>query len=306
MRHAVLIMTHGDMAITEQCLRALDDKRFDFYIHIDKKTQIENLQDGMLGICKYSRVVLTERIPVYWGHHSVTRALIVLLKACINSKYDYDYIHLLSGTDLPLKTPDEIDSFFEKHEGSEFIRIWDSNGEQNGEANWRMKYRYPLVPYYKRTRFKCLNDLQKLIISRIIRFPRKKGTSILRDSDYRVFCGEQWFSITSEFARHILRKADQLIPYFEDCYCADECFVATIIKNSPEYKKRLSGIFTRKIDFSRGDPYIWKNTDFDYGVLTQTNSLFARKFSTAHFDIVERLIQEIEHRRRQKKDNACL
>lgn len=37
MKHAILVMGHGNLSIVEKYMQILDDERFDFYIHIDKK-----------------------------------------------------------------------------------------------------------------------------------------------------------------------------------------------------------------------------------------------------------------------------
>ena len=39
MRHALLVMGHGNLNIMKKYMEILDDERFDFYIHIDKKSK---------------------------------------------------------------------------------------------------------------------------------------------------------------------------------------------------------------------------------------------------------------------------
>ena len=40
MKHAILVMGHGNLSIVEKYMQILDDERFDFYIHIDKKVRM--------------------------------------------------------------------------------------------------------------------------------------------------------------------------------------------------------------------------------------------------------------------------
>ena len=40
MKHAVLVMAHGDLTILKYMMQSMDDERFDFYIHIDKKSNV--------------------------------------------------------------------------------------------------------------------------------------------------------------------------------------------------------------------------------------------------------------------------
>ena len=54
MRHAILVMGHGNLNIMKKYMEILDDERFDFYIYIDKKSK----DDGqwLAGGCKKSKV----------------------------------------------------------------------------------------------------------------------------------------------------------------------------------------------------------------------------------------------------------
>ena len=53
MRHAILVMGHGDLNIMKKDMEILDDERFDFFIHIDKKSK----DDGqwLAEVCKNQR-----------------------------------------------------------------------------------------------------------------------------------------------------------------------------------------------------------------------------------------------------------
>lgn len=60
MRHAVLVMGHGNLSIMKKYMEILDDERFDFYIHIDKKSA----DDGhwLANVCKKSKVFSQKEI----------------------------------------------------------------------------------------------------------------------------------------------------------------------------------------------------------------------------------------------------
>lgn len=116
-------------------MEILDDERFDFYIHVDKKSA----DDGhwLTDICKKSKVFFTDRIPVYWGHHSQTQTEMILLKAAVKANIPYDYYHLISSVDMPLMTPGEIDDFFEKireKSSLEYLEMGINMVKQTGEC----------------------------------------------------------------------------------------------------------------------------------------------------------------------------
>lgn len=299
MKHAFIVLAHGNTTVLEKCMRVLDDTRFDFYIHIDKKTELtDELCNRLRSSCVNSNVyILDNRVSVIWGYYSMSVAEFNLMTAVVDSNCDYDYVHLISGSDFPLMTPNELDSFFEINKGKEFVRIWGKNGEQNGEGNWRMNYRYPFLKFFKRTGNKYLDKFQKLLYSRILRFPRKKGTNIIRDANYKVYSGDQWFSFTGDFVKYMVSQKEYLFPFCKDCYIVDESIPSTLIRNTAGFKDHHCNFFTRKIDWTRGRPYVWEDTEYDYKMLIDSKAVFARKFSVDQIGIVDKLAEELERRK---------
>lgn len=59
-------------------------------------------------------------IDVRWGDISLIQVEFFLFKTAY-CKGNYSYYHLISGSDLPLKTQDEIHAFFDAHYPTEFI-----------------------------------------------------------------------------------------------------------------------------------------------------------------------------------------
>ena len=53
MRHAILVMGHGNLNIMKKYMEILDDERFDFYIYIDKKAKM--MVNGLRGGVKNQR-----------------------------------------------------------------------------------------------------------------------------------------------------------------------------------------------------------------------------------------------------------
>ena len=294
MKHAILVMGHGNLSIVEKYMQILDDERFDFYIHIDKKSA----DDGryLADICKKSRVFFTERIPVYWGHHSQTQTEMILLKEAYNSNRGYDYYHLISSVDMPLMTPGEMDDFFRKGRGKEFVLLF------NGEADWRMHYRYPFIIKYKRSKYEVISKVKKAVISRVLRFKRYPGTDIVRDKGWKVYAGDAWWSLTNDFVKTLVESADEMLKYWLDCYVSDECYVATMIMHTPGYSEKLAKSTTREIDWQRGFPYTWGTEECDFKLLEKSTAVFARKFSPDKMDIVNRLYNELMRRKRNEEE----
>lgn len=102
-KHAYLILAHKNFNQLKSLLKLLDHERNDIYVHIDRKAQSFDQQE-FNSVCRYSRLLfIGDRHDVNWGGVSVMRAEISLLANA--TKYGkYDYYHLLSGMDLPIKS----------------------------------------------------------------------------------------------------------------------------------------------------------------------------------------------------------
>ena len=128
-RHAYLILAHHHFGQLRKLIMLLDDPRNDIFVHVDKKAAFN--PEEWTGLCRHSRLsFLKERICVSWGGVSIMRSELALLKEATSSG-EYDYYHLLSGMDLPIKDQDTIHAFFDAHSGTEFINFW------NFGCRWR-------------------------------------------------------------------------------------------------------------------------------------------------------------------------
>ncbi len=78
-------------------------------------------------------------MSVSWGGYSQVQCEILLLKEAI--EHNYDYYHLMSGVDLPIKTNKEIHEFFIKNKGKEFISF--DKKATKSSIRERIIYYYP-------------------------------------------------------------------------------------------------------------------------------------------------------------------
>ncbi len=62
------------------------------------------------------------RIDVTWGGFSLVRAELSLMKVA-NSYGTFGHFHLLSGEDFPVKSNNQLDTFFEEHPNNNFLEI---------------------------------------------------------------------------------------------------------------------------------------------------------------------------------------
>lgn len=193
-RHAYLVMVHNQPELLKMLLICLDHPAHDFYIHIDQK--VKDISAFQFTL-KHSSVHYTRRVNVSWGGYSLLRAELTLLKAA--TLEGYDYYHLLSGADLPLRSAQEIYNFFEENFGREFIHYCTPAFSSRESVAARVRYYHILQEKAGRG----TNMLGKLN-SLMLKAQKVLGVDRLCRSDLPVRCGANWFSITRELAQYLL------------------------------------------------------------------------------------------------------
>ena len=293
MRHAFLIIAHNNWWQLKQLIQLLDAQNHDIYIHIDKKSK-DFLKENFSDISSKSRVYFFQEYDVYWGGFSQVQVELFLFEKA--QKKQYDFYHLVSGVDLPLKNNQEIDDFFENHKGMEFVQYDEQKLKNDPEISRRTKYYHFLQNYRRRYSQKWKNDIFTfferilLVMQMIFRINRVKNL------DWEIKYGSNWVSITNDLVEEIIRQKQKIIEVFSCTNCSDELFVQTIAYNCG-FKDRIyqpeNGMIgnVRFIDWARGkngNPYTFTSQDKD--LLLENKNLFARKFSE---DIDKSIIQTI-------------
>lgn len=290
--HAYMIIAHNQFELLEKLIKALDDERNDIYVHIDAKVQDFDFEH-FSSLTKHSTVRFTdERVNITWGDESQVECEMVLLRNAVageNPNKPYNYYHLLSGVDLPIKSNDAIHSFFEANNGKEFIH-YSSNEVEQGSIN-RIKYYHILR--------KKRNTINKILAQIVLKFQKLFGVNRLKGTGIKVQKGANWFSITGDLAKYVVANQDKYRKIFSYSYCCDEVFIQTIVESS-DFKNKLympncnnnHDACMRLIDWNRGNPYVWKSADYDE--IMALPCMFARKFDmNVDSEIVDKILEGI-------------
>ena len=274
-KQAVLIMCHNDFYILEKSLELLDNEKFDFYIHVDIKSSDFDFEK-IKGIIKKGKIFFTERNNVIWGDYSQIETELLLLKTALRND-EYLYLHLISGSDLPIKKSNDILTYFYNNYPMEFIGYNSFNSIEKHMAD-RVRYFYFLDSDYR------TNENEKILLANSLKLQQKVGVDRLKNVDLEFRVGSNWFSITSDLAKYVISKEEMIKNIFSYGYCADELFLQTIVYNSSffanvckEYDDDNENC-KRLIDWKKGSPYIFKKDDFNF--IISSSTIFARKFST--------------------------
>ncbi|MCL2561210.1 MAG: beta-1,6-N-acetylglucosaminyltransferase [Rikenellaceae bacterium] len=236
----------------------------DIFVHVDEKsdiTQFAQIAD---------RVQFAEpRIDVCWGAYSQIEASLNLLKMPTSA----DYIALISGDTLPLRTDEQIKRYLGESGGREFV--YELPLRPSHPA--RLKYKYP--PGGKP------QGLVARLRQRLKLLPRNP----LFDTLPPLAFGSNWFVITPAFREYIfdfLRATPSYTEAFRHSHCGDELFFATLIEQSPFATRRDPRRYLY-VDWQTGPQYPRTLDESDFGQLLAAKSretdtehyLFARKFS---------------------------
>ena len=121
MKFAYLLLVHGNFNLLKELIGTLDSVDNDIFIHLDLKAGTIDTTP-FEDIAKYSKVIfINKRVDVKWGHISIVEATFNLLEESL--KGNYDYYHLLSGVDFPIKSNSYIKYFFLRNNGKEFVNL---------------------------------------------------------------------------------------------------------------------------------------------------------------------------------------
>lgn len=287
MKFAYLILAHGSFELLKELLKAIDAPENDIYVHLDRKAGDIDVAPFM-DVVKYSKLVfIRKRVNVKWGKISVVEATMNLFEEAAIG--EYDYLHLLSGVDFPIKSNGYIQQFFLEHQGKEFV------GFSKVHTPEEMKRRLVWYPFTRRDHSGVLIILD-WVNYKIAKLQIKWNWYRVSPLDH-IKTGSQWCSITRQLAVDIVGQRKQMIKRFKHIFAADETFIQTYLYENHLMDRvyHVDNEFEsccRYIDWNRGRPYVWQDEDFEE--LVNSPYLWARKFSEKNMNLIRRIADYIK------------
>jgi hypothetical protein len=276
-----------------------------FYIHVDRKSADFLDSPSLKPIMNRKNVsFLRDRIRVYWGGFSIVEATLRLLRKAVDEG-EFQYAVLLSGQDFPIKSNRHIESFFEAHDGKEFIsytplptKEWGGWGPfimERFEYYWRVDgvRRMLEMTGSKRLQRWGWSAYSRLTTSANRYIPSLKRKFLPGIAPYG---GATWFAISSRCATYVLNyllEHPEYCRFFARTLVPDELFLQTLILNSP-FRDHVTNDALRFTDWETGAPSPRVLTCDDFDRLIASDSLYARKFdSTKSPDIISKIRSQI-------------
>ncbi len=290
MINVFLITAHKNFDQLNKLLHLLATGDDHVIIHIDKRSD-ELFRDIKQAASQLKNVqILEKRYVVYWGSYNQIKATTALIKAASEIK-TVDYVHLISGQDLPAMDKVGMNQFLCENNGSEFIEciaLPNSKWNRNGGLDRIEMYWFDglLSRFTYRTH----------IIQNALKYRRNSKR-------YKFYGGANWFTLTAASIKWIsnyIADNPQYLRRYKFTRNADEIFVQTLLMMSPFASKIVSDDL-RYTNWHDGPefPRTLRKEDFDM-IFQSDNKLFARKFDEAvDRDIIDLVIDKVSERKEQ-------
>ena len=113
MQIAYLITAHFNFKQLARLMRRLEGDSSHFFLHIDKKSSVKDSELNLLRSIRNVQLISRDYV-VTWGTIGHVEATLCLMRAAAE-KMLFDRIVLLTGTDYPLQSSEEISTFFKNN-----------------------------------------------------------------------------------------------------------------------------------------------------------------------------------------------
>ncbi|GHA63687.1 beta-1,6-N-acetylglucosaminyltransferase [Pontibacter akesuensis] len=313
-----IILAHTNPEQLKRLVSRLSDGCSSFYIHIDKKSEI----NAFLACFENAAHVtfIPDRVDCIWGDFSQVEATLNLINEVISGGRE-GYTIFLSGQDYPIKSNREINAFLEKNSGFEFISL---EHKPIQKAHYLYKERveaykinisskrwdYVIVPYIfspidvKRTFAKFL--LRKVSVQDLLLSFKK------RKQPFAEHCkGPQWWAFSSntlhKIHSYVQDNKEELFSYYKHTIYSDEQFFHTILwelmKRDPDIRLKD---YLHYINWEREGvelPVTFDRNDIEELVSQPEDKLFARKFDARYdAEILDKLDKHLQQQCIAAKD----
>lgn len=290
--HAFLVMVHENSYSFFQNLKLMDSPEVDIYIHVDKKCNNFDYIRAR-NIIKLSELnFIANPVDVKWGGYSQILAELLLLKIAMQKK-EYDYFHLISGSDLLITPVDDIISRCDNSQKAIFLDCRKITKKDDIKLYQRVATPHVMVDWFGNK-----SKLKSLLARGIDKVQTNYRFFVLRqDEVYRrkltLFFGANWFSLPRDVVEYLLDQEPEIKSIFSNGRNVDELFVQTILGNVEAFKRRIVKP-QRFIDWSAGLAHPKTLTMDDYQRIMTSNAFFARKFDSAvDREVIDKIVLDV-------------
>jgi hypothetical protein len=292
MRVAYIILAHSHPENVARLAIRLTESGGVAAVHYDLKSPAVEFAAIETGLKSTPAALLVPRIEVGWGQWSIVQATLNAIQALEATEIPFDYVHLMSGADYPIRPLSWFDRFLSKSAGKEFIEAtnirkgtWIKDGLEHERYQYRHIHNWQTDPikfdrYWKRQQ------------------NRKQKREFLKGLD--PFLGAQWWTLTWNTCRQARGWSETpgVRQFFETVWIPDEMFFQTYVGNNISSADIAnSSVCLYQFD-DNGKPVVYYDDHLDY--LTRQKFFFARKLSPGAQKLRDGIDAELERLRQAK------
>jgi hypothetical protein len=268
---AFIILAHRDPDNVARLAERVGATGATVAVHYDRKASGADFAALHSRLAGSPNIVFAERVDVTWGQWSIVRATLNAIAALEATKIDFDYVHLMSGMDYPIRPIEWFDAFLTRYAGTEFVEavnIRERSWVRGGLEHERYQYLHVHNWQIEREKFERHWKRQR---------KGKQHRGFLDGLD--PYLGAQWWTLTWASCLGALRWSEDaaVVRYFQAVWIPDEMFFQTYVGNhvAPD---RIAELTLTLYQFDpEGFPIVYYNDHADY--ITHTNFFFARKIA---------------------------
>lgn len=266
-RVGFVMLAHTALHRAEQVARYWARHGCPVVIHVDAATPPEDFNALQRALAGVENVLFSGRERCEWGTFSIVRATQAAAELLLETFPEVTHVYLASGSCLPLRPPQELAEFLDRHPRTDFIESVTTE-----EVAWtvggldleRFTLRFPFSWKRHRKLFDAYVALQ-----RRIGYARRIPEGI------DPHLGSQWWCLTRQTLSAILddpRRAE-FDRYFSKVWIPDESYFQTLAR------KYATNIESRSLTLSKfdyqGKPYVFY--DDHLHLLRRSDCFVARK-----------------------------
>lgn len=263
-------------------------KKFEVYVHIDKKTK-----PSWKEILKEKeRVHLYSKFNINCGGSAHLKAIVWLMNEALSNE-NISYFHIISGDDWPVRSLEEIYSFFE--DSNEISLLTTKMSDMTDEwyktsARWQKYYSFLDIFNYK--------DLkQKIFVKSFVKFQQLIGVNRFKQLEIEMAQGLVWGGIPRNAFEYCMKYVHDNPEFWEFMtygHASEEFFFQTILANNDIFEKQISNKNYRYMNWNKKNGSYPGILDMDdYENIINGEFFFVRKID---LDISGKLIDTISEK----------
>ncbi|MDR6295886.1 MAG: beta-1,6-N-acetylglucosaminyltransferase [Pantoea dispersa] len=259
-------------------------------IHVDSKSSFSDFD-----VFKSNNVIFVKkRVEVSWGRYSQIESTLRVFNEALN--FEFDYLFLISGDDIPCMTNESINDLLARIEMRNMIHYQDQRNNYVDPLS-RVMYHYPEYFYarkksfFEKVKIRAFCFIKTFYVSaNFIKHSQKI------DKFYK---GTNWISLNRQTAHELMSFINTNPWYcelFRDSFCADEVFFHTALKqigvdDNYHDETKLNDAL-RYIDWTTGPDYPRTLDTSDLDKIKASGCIFSRKISASiPYEFFEKLVQ---------------